>query len=60
MLRCQQRRQVVWDSTAMARFLEEDMAQRVLGMQKERWPEVGPSKKEGALLVLRPRRVEAE
>ncbi|RFN49037.1 hypothetical protein FIE12Z_6677 [Fusarium flagelliforme] len=56
MLRSQRRREIVWDSGELADFLERDLWQRALGFQEERWPDIGPSKEEGALLVFRPKR----
>ncbi|UZP38540.1 hypothetical protein NXS19_006356 [Fusarium pseudograminearum] len=55
LLRSQKRREIIWDSGDLADFLEKDMWQRAIGLQTERWPDIGPSKDEGALLVLRPR-----
>ncbi|KAG8672314.1 hypothetical protein FPOAC2_05692 [Fusarium poae] len=55
LLRSQKRREIIWDSGDLADFLEKDMWQRAIGLQTERWPDIGPSKYEGALLVLRPR-----
>ncbi|RGP77155.1 biotin ligase [Fusarium longipes] len=55
MLRSQRRREIIWDSGDLADFLEKDMWQRAIGLQTERWPDIGPSRDEGALLVLRPR-----
>ncbi|RGP67662.1 hypothetical protein FSPOR_5850 [Fusarium sporotrichioides] len=55
LLRSQKRREIIWDSSDLADFLEKDMWQRAIGLQTERWPDIGPSKDEGALLVLRPR-----
>jgi hypothetical protein len=55
MLRSQRRREIVWDSGDLSDFLEKDMWQRAIGLQTERWPDIGPSKDEGALLVLRPK-----
>ncbi|GKU16438.1 unnamed protein product [Fusarium langsethiae] len=55
LLRSQKRREIIWDSGDLANFLEKDMWQRAIGLQTERWPDIGPSKDEGALLVLRPR-----
>ncbi|RBR27004.1 uncharacterized protein FIESC28_00272 [Fusarium coffeatum] len=55
MLRSQRRREIIWDSGELADFLERDMWQRALGLQEERWPDIGPSKEEGALLVFRPK-----
>ncbi|KAJ4117518.1 hypothetical protein NW768_010881 [Fusarium equiseti] len=55
MLRSQRRREIVWDSSQLADFLERDMWQRALGFQEERWPDIGPSTEEEALLVFRPK-----
>lgn len=55
MLRMQRRREIIWDSGDLADFLEKDMWQRAIGLQTERWPDIGPSKDEGALVVLRPK-----
>ncbi|GKU10790.1 unnamed protein product, partial [Fusarium langsethiae] len=55
LLRSKKRREIIWDSGDLADFLEKDMWQRAIGLQTERWPDIGSSKDEGALLVLRPR-----
>ena len=52
MLRSQQRRELVWDSFKLASFLETDMHRRSQGIQTERWPTLGPSSDEGALLTF--------
>ncbi|KXJ87259.1 hypothetical protein Micbo1qcDRAFT_167614 [Microdochium bolleyi] len=56
MLRAQRRRELIWDSAAMADFLERDLKKRLAGQQEARWPELGPSANEDALVVFRPRR----
>ncbi|KAH7240351.1 uncharacterized protein BKA55DRAFT_542938 [Fusarium redolens] len=55
MLRAQSRREIIWDSGQLADFLESDMVLRAVGLQTERWPEIGPSANDGALLVFRPK-----
>ncbi|KAI1064190.1 hypothetical protein LB506_007887 [Fusarium annulatum] len=55
MLRAQSRREIIWDSGQLADFLENDMVLRAVGLQTERWPEIGPSANDGALLVFRPK-----
>ncbi|KAF9771359.1 hypothetical protein IL306_011018 [Fusarium sp. DS 682] len=55
MLRTQGRREIIWDSRQLADFLENDMVLRAVGLQNERWPEIGPSANDGALLVFRPK-----
>ncbi|KAF5665556.1 hypothetical protein FDENT_12575 [Fusarium denticulatum] len=55
MLRAQSRREIIWDSGQLADFLENDMGLRAVGLQTERWPEIGPSASDGALLVFRPK-----
>ncbi|KAF5532188.1 hypothetical protein FMEXI_12585 [Fusarium mexicanum] len=55
MLRAQSRREIIWDSGQLADFLENDMVLRAVGLQTDRWPEIGPSANDGALLVFRPK-----
>ncbi|EWG48809.1 hypothetical protein FVEG_08472 [Fusarium verticillioides 7600] len=55
MLRAQSRREIIWDSGQLADFLENDMVLRAVGLQTDRWPEIGPSASDGALLVFRPK-----
>jgi len=79
MLRARRRREIIWDSAALADFLEKDMArkrewdlaaaaaaavaseaaevQAAENVRKySRWPDIGPSPKEHALVVFRPKR----
>lgn len=53
MLRSRRRREILWDSQALANFLELDMARRALGWQTERWPDIGPSPCDDALIVFK-------
>jgi hypothetical protein len=55
MLRSRKRREIIWDSSGLADFLERDMISRALGLQEERWPDIGPSADDGALVVFRSR-----
>jgi hypothetical protein len=52
-LRSRRRREILWDSVELADFLEMDMMYRALGIQKKKWPDIGPSLQGGALLVFR-------
>lgn len=54
-LRSRKRREIIWDSSGLADFLENDMISRALGLQEERWPDIGPSADDGALVVFRSR-----
>ncbi|KXJ89860.1 hypothetical protein Micbo1qcDRAFT_184491 [Microdochium bolleyi] len=56
MLRARRRRQIIWDSAALADFLERDMAQRRCGARLDRWPDLGPSPSADALVVFRPKK----
>jgi hypothetical protein len=53
MLRSRKRREILWDSLELANFLEKDMARRAAGIQMERWPDIGPSPHDGALIVFK-------
>jgi hypothetical protein len=53
MLRSRRRREILWDSLELADFLETDMARRASGFQTERWPDIGPSPHDGALIVFK-------
>jgi hypothetical protein len=53
MLRSRRRREILWDSLEMADFLEMDMARRVSGLQTARWPDIGPSPHDSALIVFK-------
>jgi hypothetical protein len=52
MLRARKRREILWDSLQLADFLETDMARRASGLQTARWPDIGPSPHESALIVF--------
>ncbi|KAH7012476.1 uncharacterized protein B0I36DRAFT_339349 [Microdochium trichocladiopsis] len=58
MLRARRRREIIWDSAALADFLERDMEQRRTcgGERCERWPNLGPSPSAEALVVFRPKK----
>lgn len=53
MLRSRRRREILWDSLELANFLEVDMARRAAGSQTERWPDIGPSPDDSALIVFK-------
>ena len=53
MLRSRRRREILWDSLELANFLEVDMARRAAGSQTERWPDIGPSPDDSALVVFK-------
>lgn len=53
MLRSRRRREILWDSLELADFLERDMARRACGIQKDRWPDIGPSPDDSALIVFK-------
>ncbi|KAF5661441.1 hypothetical protein FHETE_8503 [Fusarium heterosporum] len=55
LLRYHRRREIVWDSVHLADFLARDLARRATGLQQEKWPDIGPSADENALLVFRPK-----
>lgn len=52
MLRARNRREIIWDSAALADFLEKNLAR---GELRDRWPDLGPSPSDEALVVFRPR-----
>ncbi|KAM0233831.1 hypothetical protein ACHAP5_010264 [Fusarium lateritium] len=56
LLRSHRRREIIWDSAQLADFLDVDMAQRAIGLQQEKWPDIGPSANADALLTFRPKR----
>jgi hypothetical protein len=53
MLRSRERREILWDSLELADFLETDMARRASGFQMARWPDIGPSPHNTALIVFK-------
>ncbi|KAL3588215.1 hypothetical protein FPOAC2_14114 [Fusarium poae] len=53
MLRSRRRREILWDSFELANLLETDMAKCAAGIETEKWPTIGPSPNEGALIVFR-------
>jgi hypothetical protein len=53
MLRARKRREILWDSLQLADFLETDMARRASGLQTARWPDIGPSSHDSALIVFK-------
>ncbi|KIL83706.1 hypothetical protein FAVG1_13055 [Fusarium avenaceum] len=55
LLRSHRRREIIWDSAQLADFLDMDMAQRAIGLQQEKWPDIGPSSSDKALLTFRPK-----
>ncbi|KAH7233660.1 hypothetical protein BKA59DRAFT_320102 [Fusarium tricinctum] len=55
LLRSHTRREIIWDSAQLADFLDMDMAQRAVGLQQEKWPDIGPSSSDKALLTFRPK-----
>ncbi|KAH8172153.1 fungal specific transcription factor domain-containing protein [Sarocladium implicatum] len=55
LLRSRHRREIAWDSVELARYLEMHESQRMAGLVRKRWPNIGPSYESDALLVFRPK-----